>query len=55
MGIEIKELVVKFNVTSKNEQSKTNNGIALTQSSYKKLVKECTEKVLRELEFKIER
>ena len=55
MSIEIKELVVKFNVTKKSEQAKTNNSIALNQSHYKKLVKDCTEQVLRELEYKIER
>jgi hypothetical protein len=55
MSIEIKELIVKFNVTAQKEQSKTNNGLVLTPANYKKLVKDCTEKVLRELEFKIER
>ncbi len=55
MSIEIKELVVKFNVTEKSEQTKTNNGIVISPSNYKKLVKECTEEVLRKLEFKIER
>jgi len=55
MSIEIKELIVKFNVTEKKEQTKMNNGFALTPANYKKLVKDCTEKVLRELEFKIER
>jgi|GEM_PF-2494958 len=55
MGIEIKELVVKFNVTEKKGQPANNKEIVLSQANYKKLIKDCTEKVLRELEFKIER
>jgi ferredoxin-like protein FixX len=55
MSIEIKELVVKFNVTEKREQVKNNNGNDLSSVNYKKLVKDCTDKVLRELEYRIER
>lgn len=55
MSIEIKELIVKFNVTGKSEQSKNNNEKSFSQADYKKLVKDCTERVLRELEFKIDR
>lgn len=55
MSIEIKELVVKFNVTENQDKPKAKNEVALTPANYKKLVKECTEKVLQEIEFKIER
>jgi len=56
MSIEIKELVVKFNVIGKNEQTRNNNNDNLfSPMNYKKLVKDCTEQVLKELEFKIER
>ncbi|HRW61879.1 MAG TPA: DUF5908 family protein [Bacteroidales bacterium] len=55
MSIEIKELAVKFNVTAKNGQSNTDNKVILSQANYKKIVKECTEKVLKELEQKFER
>jgi uncharacterized protein DUF5908 len=55
MSIEIKELVVKFNVTEKREQIKNNTGNDISGINYKKLVKDCTDKVLRELEFRTER
>ena len=55
MSIEIKELVVKFNVTGKRGQVKNNNGKDLSNIDYKKLVKDCTDKVLKELEFRTER
>lgn len=55
MSIEIKELLVKFNVTGRKENSKASNVKTLSHVDYKKMVKDCTEKVLKELEFKIER
>ncbi len=55
MGIEIKELKVKFNVSGKEENRKEENNAALNSANYKKIVKECTENVLRELERRVER
>jgi hypothetical protein len=55
MPIEIKELVVKFNVTE-NEQpeiKKDNNN--LSNLHYNKLVRDCANKVLKELKRKKER
>jgi len=55
MPIEIKELVVKFNVTD-NKNTEDNNQISNpVYPNYKKLVKDCTEKVIKQLERKIER
>lgn len=55
MSIEIKELVVKFNVTEKKDQINNNSGKDLANINYKKLIKDCTDKVLKELEFRTER
>jgi len=55
MAIEIKELKVKFNVTQTQDKS-TNNGAArMNEATYKRLVKDCTENVLKKLKREIER
>ncbi|MGM0496628.1 MAG: DUF5908 family protein [Bacteroidota bacterium] len=55
MAIEIKELKVKFNVTGKQEQSTSNEAIRMNEAAYKRLVKDCTENVLRKLKRETER
>jgi len=55
MSIEIKELIVKFNVTEKQDLANKKSDITFPEANYKKLIKDCTEQVLRELEFKLER
>jgi len=55
MPIEIKELVVKFNVTeSGNTSGNSSNGDNMALN-YNKLVKDCTTKVLKELKRRTER
>lgn len=55
MSIEIKELIVKFNVTEKQDLANKKNDMTFSEVNYKKLIKDCTEQVLKELEFKLER
>jgi hypothetical protein len=55
MPIEIKELVVKFNVTESETPHKKNGSNALSNINYNKLIRDCTNKVLRELNRKKER
>lgn len=55
MGIEIKELKIKFNVNSRQEPKTEENSTTLNNANYRKLIKECTDNVLKELERRIER
>jgi hypothetical protein len=56
MPVEIKELIVRFNVTDNAQNAKSSpvlNQIPLP--TYKKIIRECSEQVLRSLERKKER
>lgn len=55
MAIEIKELKVRFNVTEKQEQKANNESVRMNEATYKRLVKDCTENVLRKLKRETER
>jgi hypothetical protein len=55
MPIEIKELVVKFNVTESNDSHGNESGEKMAAFNYNKLVRDCTTKVIKELKRKTER
>jgi len=55
MAIEIKELKVKFNVTEKQEHRTDKDAVKMNEATYKRLVKDCTENVLRKLKRETER
>jgi len=55
MAIEIKELKVTFNVTDDQGRVETYKRGNMDSATYRKIVKECTDKVLRELERRTER
>lgn len=56
MPVEIKELIVRFNVTENSSGIKNNSERnQITMPTYKNIVRECTEQVLKSLERKTER
>lgn len=55
MAIEIKELKVTFNVTNDKGKAEANKEGNIDSATYRRIVKDCTDKVLRELKRRIER
>lgn len=54
MPIEIKELIIKMNI-EENQFAKSKMNEEISAALKNKIVKECVEKVLKELESKVER
>ncbi len=55
MPIEIKELTVKFHVEENNKQGNNQQTDEISPLAYKKLLRDCTREVIRNLERKNER
>jgi len=56
MPVEIKELIVRFNVTENSQRAnKVSDNNQINVPTYKKIVRDVTEQVLRTIERKSER
>lgn len=56
MPVEIKELLVRFNVTENNQNAKSAPNLnQISLPTFKKIIRECSEQVLKTLERKKER
>lgn len=55
MPIEIKELIVKITINERKSTSTDKIDASISQNIIKKIVDECTEKVLEKIEAKFER